>query len=106
MCQATDTSRNASTARFVVHVRGAGEQLVRLVDRTVALLGPRSLGPAIKAVLHRAVHRVAAKRPHAACQALHRYVAMVKRAPRHAFTPRERTELVADARRVQAVLGC
>jgi hypothetical protein len=106
VCEATDTSRNASTARFVVHVRGAGEQLLRLVDRTVALLGLRSLRPAIKAVLHRAVHRVAAKRPQAACRALHAYVAMVKRAPRQAFTPTERTELVADARQVEAVLGC
>lgn len=105
VCDAKDASGNASSVRFVTHVRGATEQLRRLVDTSVSFLRLRTLRPAIKAVLHRAAHAVAAKRPHAACHALHGYVSMVRSSGR-AFTAGHRAELVADAVRVRSVLGC
>ena len=44
--------------------------------------------------------------PRAACQALDVYIAAVQYAPARAFTPAERSELIADARRIKAVIGC
>jgi hypothetical protein len=105
-CTARDAAGNAATARFTVHVRGAAEQIVRLVDRTVAFLDLPALKPAVKAVLQSAADALVARRPRLACTALDVYVAVVRTAPAKAFTAAERSELVADARRIEAVLGC
>jgi hypothetical protein len=98
--------RNAGCAHFAVHVRGAGEQLVRLVDKTLRLLDVAALTPALKAALQPAAAAVVSKNPRAACKALDLYVAAVWSAPARALTAAERTELTADATRIQSVIGC
>jgi hypothetical protein len=105
-CNATDAAGNTATARFVVHVRGASEQIVRLIDKTVAFLDVPALKPAAKAALQSAVDATLARNPRAACLALNVYIAVVQNAPARAFTPAERSELIADARRIKAVIGC
>jgi hypothetical protein len=40
------------------------------------------------------------------CQLLSVYIAAVKTAPTRAFTPAERSQLIADAGRIRAVIGC
>jgi hypothetical protein len=104
VCDAKDASGNASGARFVVHVRGATEQVVRLAHKSLAFLKLPAQKPVIKRTLRHAVHAIDAKRTSAARRALHVYVSLVKRSA-HAFSQGQRAELVADARRVLAVLG-
>jgi hypothetical protein len=105
-CKATDAAGNAATARFVVHVRGASEQIVRLADETLAFLDLPALKPTLKAGLQSVADAVLAKNPRAACRALDLYVAAVKLAPARAFTTAERSELLADATRIKTVIGC
>jgi HYR domain-containing protein len=105
-CKATDAAGNSATARFVVHVRGASEQIVRLVDKTLTFLDLPTLKPALKAGLQSVADAILAKNPRAACKALDLYVAAVKLAPARAFTTAERSELLADAARIKTVIGC
>lgn len=72
----------------------------------LALLDLPALKPAVKAALQSAVDASLAKNPRATCLALNVYIAVVKCAPARAFTPTERSELVADASRIKAVIGC
>jgi hypothetical protein len=106
VCSATDTAGNSSQASFSVHVRGAGEQIVALIDETLAFLDRPALRPALKAQLQAVAQSIVARRPKTACLALDFYVAAVKLAPSRALTPAEKSELVADARRIESVLGC
>jgi HYR domain len=105
-CKATDAAGNTTSARFVVHVRGASEQIVRLIDKTVAFLDLPALKPAFKAALQSAVDATLARNPRAACLALNLYTTVVQNATARAFTPAERSELIADARRIKTVIGC
>ena len=106
VCTARDAAGNASSAQFAVHVRGAGEQVVRLIDKTVAFLDLLALKPSLRAALQSAADALAAKRPRVVCLALDVYVAAVRTAPARAFTAAERSELLADASRIKAVIGC
>jgi HYR domain len=105
-CVANDAAGNTAQAGFSVHVRGAGEQLVRLIDKTRAFLDQPALSLALRTQLQAAVDAFAAKRPRAACLVLDLYIAAVRLAPTRALTPAERSELVADATRIKAVIGC
>lgn len=105
-CTATDAARNVGSAHFVVHVRGAGEQLGRLVDKTLAFLDLPALKPGLRAALQLVSGALVAKNARAACTGLGLYVVAVRSAPARALTAAERTELTADATRIQSVLGC
>jgi len=59
-----------------------------------------------RAPLQAAVTALAANRPTVACVALNAYLVIVKLAPGGALTPAERAELIADATRIKAVVGC
>jgi hypothetical protein len=65
-----------------------------------------ALRPAARAALQSAVDAVVARRPRLACAALDLYVAVVRAAPAPAFTAAERSEPIADALRIERVLGC
>jgi hypothetical protein len=105
-CKATDTAGNSATARFRVHVRGASEQIVRLVDRTLTFLDLPALKPGLKAGLQSVADAILARNPRGACKALDLYAAAVKLAPTRAFTASERSALLADAARIKTVIGC
>jgi hypothetical protein len=105
-CRATDAAGNAATARLVVHVRGAGEQIVALIGKTRAFLDLPSLKPALSMALQSAADTFVTRNPRAACLGLNLYIAAVKLAPAKALTVAERAELVAEATRIKAVIGC
>jgi HYR domain len=105
-CTATDASGNHASASFDVRVRGASEQIVRLIDQTLAFLDQPALKPTLKAALQSTLDSILARNPRAGCLALNVYTAAVKGAPPRAFTSAERSELVADAGRIKAVIGC
>ena len=94
-CTATDASGNTAQSAFDVHVRGAAEQIVRLINKTLAYLDL----PGLRSTF-------VVNRPQAACFALDLYVLWVRLAPAKAFTPAEKSDLIADATRIKAVIGC
>jgi hypothetical protein len=105
-CTATDDAGNSASATFSVHVRDAGEQIVALIDKTLAFLDLPSLGPVLKARLTTAANALIAGNKAAACTALNLYKLAVQAAPASAFTPVEKSKLIADANRIRAVIGC
>jgi hypothetical protein len=105
-CTATDASGNSGSASFKIRVRSAGEQIANLTDKTLAYLDLPALRPALKAALQAVADAIAARHPKAACVALDLYVMAVKLAPARAFTAAEKADLIADAARIKAVIGC
>jgi hypothetical protein len=106
ICTARDAAGNTAEARFSVHVRGAGEQASRLIDKTLAFLDQPALAPALRSQLQAVVDAFVARRPATACFMLDLYAAAVRLSPSRALTQAERTELIADATRIKAVAGC
>ena len=105
-CKATDDAGNSAGASFKIRVRGAGEQIASLTDKTLAYLDQPALKPVLKAALQAVADAIAAKHPKVACIALDLYVVAVKLAPAKAFTAAEKADLIADATRIKAVIGC
>jgi hypothetical protein len=105
-CTASDASGNSANAHFDVRVRGAAEQIERLLDRTLSSLDRPSLRPAFQASLRRTARAIVAGRPKLACAGLEVYKTLVRHAPSRTLSELERVELLADATRIQAVIGC
>jgi hypothetical protein len=105
-CTATDAVGNSASRTFHVKVRGAGEQIARLIDKTLAFLDLPALRPVLRGRLAAAASFLAANNRPAACAALNAYKAVVQGAPASAFSPVEKAQLVADADRIRAVIGC
>ena len=105
-CTATDDAGNTTTRTFAIRVRGAAEQIVRLVEKTLAYVDQPALRPELAARLRAALDAVVARRPAAACTALAVYALAVRLAPPSVLTAAEKSELTADVSRIRAVLGC
>jgi hypothetical protein len=80
------------------------DQILALIDKTLALLNRPELKTAVRTWLQKAVTELVNNRPAAACGALNTYIALVKYT--NALTPAQRAELVSDANRIKAVIGC
>jgi CSLREA domain-containing protein len=104
-CMATDASGNSASGSFVVTVRGAAAQLVALIDKTLAYLEAPALEAALRARLEAAAAALVDNKA-AACRALAHYIAAVTAAPSSLLSAAEKADLVADATRIRAVIGC
>ena len=87
-------------------MRGAGQQVARLIDRTLGYLDLPALRPALRDALQAAATALAANRPATACRTLDLYIGAIRLAPARAFTPGERSNLVTDVTRIKRVIGC
>ena len=105
-CTATDDAGNSTGGSFVVHVRGAGEQITALTAKTLAFVDRPALEAGLKAILTTAANALTAGRKPAACAALSAYSSFVSAAPSLSLTPVEKSELIADATRIRRVIGC
>jgi hypothetical protein len=105
-CTATDAAGNSASASFTVTVHGAGEQIAALIEKTLAYLELPLLRPAFRAWLSAGAEALAAERPAVTCLVLRVYIAAVDAAPRRAFSAAEKADLIADAVRIRAVIGC
>jgi hypothetical protein len=105
-CTATDAAGNTGAASFTVHVRSAAEQIVRLVAKTRTYLGFSPLGPALLAELQSTADALVAHNRTVACGLLNVYIAGIKIAPSWLLGSAQKSELVADATRIRAVIGC
>jgi PA domain len=104
-CQAADVNLNGTDRTFVVHVKGAPEQL-RDLSITVAGLGlPNGTAKKLGAQLTEADAAIAAGETPGACLALQGFINEVRKAGRR-IAPADAGRLKADAKRIRAVLAC
>jgi len=104
-CTAVDAAGNTATASFAVTVVGAQGQIVGLIGKTLLFLDRPALSGPLQERLQGAIDAVVARRTAVACTGLRIY-ALAVLSTRSAFTSAERNELLADAGRIRAVLGC
>jgi uncharacterized delta-60 repeat protein len=103
-CTAGDAAGNAAGVSFHVRVRGAPEQMVDLIE----LAQGTPLPPRIKASLLTA-WRIALANPRnipAVCRSLGAFIALVQSQPPGAIPPARKAQMIGDAARIKAVLGC
>jgi hypothetical protein len=105
-CTATDWVGKTSSESFIVTVRGAPAQIVALVQKTLAMLNQPLLEAALQAQLENAAATLIAKNKLGACRALNLYIAVVQLQSGRALTVAQAAELITDARRIRAVIGC
>lgn len=109
-CTATDHVGNATAGWFTGTVRGAKEQLDRLIRKVLAA---SSLSPALKSHLLAKLQTLLATfdpaiptQRRAVCAALSTFTATVRVLSGHAVPTARATEWIADATRIRVVLGC
>lgn len=103
-CTASDAAGNTAVASFTVKVKGAAEQIVDLVE----LAGGTTLPPLTKARLLAALQTALAnpRNKPLACAALSVFILLVQSQPPSAISPAKKAQLIADATRIKAVIGC
>ena len=102
-CTAVDERGNTSTPQsFDVHVRGAAEQLQSLAGVAIGIGPGRSLAGTVDAISQ----AVAAGDTGTACEALAAFVHEVEAQSGKSMPATTAADLLAAARRIQAVLGC
>jgi len=109
LCSATDASGNTATGSFEVHVRGASEQTQNVVALVQTLDVKQAITSSLDAKLQNIQAALAAAtagdRP-SACNMLNAFVNEVEAQTGKTLTTAQAADLIAAARRVQAVLGC
>lgn len=106
-CTARDASGNVSTADFNVRVKGAPEQIVDLIDKVRALKGLAPVAASLRRDLETAAACVIQNQRRKACTYASFFVAGVRYAVwRGWVTSAQGMDLIADARRIKAVIGC
>jgi hypothetical protein len=103
-CTASDAAGNIAGAGFNVRIKGAAEQIVDLIQ----LASGRPLPPQLKARLLAALLTALAdpRKVPIACLALNIFIQMVQSEPPSVIPPALKTQLIADANRIKAVIGC
>jgi hypothetical protein len=106
-CSSTDAAGNSANASFTVYVRGAPEQLVDLIDSTLALRGLGPVSTQLRTYLESTFSSAILKRKATACLTLDLYAALIKSAEtKRWITSAQSTSLIADAQRIKKVIGC
>jgi Tol biopolymer transport system component len=109
-CTATDHVGNQSSGTFKVTVRGAKEQIDRLISDVVAASKlPPAAQTQLLAQLRAALAQFDPTKPaqkKATCDALSTFAAAVRALSGHGITPAQATQWIADANRIRTVLGC
>jgi hypothetical protein len=102
-CQAVDQAGNSSPVQqFVVHIAGAGEQLDNLAT-AVQGVGPGNSLSAKVANAHRSLDQGDTC---AACAELTAFINQVTAQAGKKIPPSQASQLIADAQRIKAVIGC
>jgi hypothetical protein len=105
-CTATDEAGNSAQGSFTITVRGAGAQITALIAKTEAFVDSHLIEAALKTTLRAASQALAAGRKPVACAAMAAYIIGVRAVPSRYLTAAQKSELIADATRIRAVIGC
>lgn len=105
-CTAVDAAGNSASDSFVVTVHGAAEQLIALIGSIETLdLSSGTANPLLNQLLH-ALSDVEDENG-ASCKKIEDFIRLLtERKKSTEFSPAEVSDMLADARRIQAVLGC
>jgi hypothetical protein len=103
-CTAQDAAGNSASASFEVTVRGAAEQIVALIQ----LASGHNLPPAISIQLQAALQRTLSNPSNlpAACRNLDTFITLVRAMSGRSIPAATAQQLIIDATRIKAVLGC
>jgi uncharacterized delta-60 repeat protein len=104
-CTATDSSTNTGTASFVIHVRGAAEQVANL-SATLDGLKLGKLGTSLHDKLVTVQSFLTANKPHQACASLADFIAQVNGQAGKGLTASQASYLSGSATRIENVIGC
>jgi sugar lactone lactonase YvrE len=104
-CTATDSSENTSTASFVVHVRGAAEQLTNL-SAILDGFNLAKLGTSLHDKLVAAQGFLAANKSHQACASLADFYSQAQSQSGKGLTMSQASYLSGSASRITNVIGC
>ena len=105
-CAAADSVGNIAFGAFTVHVRGAGEQIAALIAKTEAFVDDARVEAVLRAGLLAASQALAAGRKPLACASMNAYIAAVRLLPTWMLSASRKSQLIADAARIRAVIGC
>ena len=103
-CAAGDAAGNTADAIFTVKVKGAPEQIVDLVELAKGMALPTPLKTKLLAALQTALANPRNKP--LACGALSLFIQFVQAHPPNVVPPAKKAQMIADATRIKAVLGC
>ncbi len=103
-CTAGDAAGNTAQASFNVRIKGAPEQIVDLINLARGMPLPPALSTRLLLALQTALANPRNKP--LACAALSVFIAVVQAQPPSVIPPALKAQLIADATRIKAVLGC
>jgi hypothetical protein len=106
-CTATDADGFSTTGSFVVHVKGAAEQISDLISLVNSFhLSPQGIQTSFDSQLQAVQTDLAANNTAQACSDLTSFISHVKAQSGKKLTVDQANQLLAAATRIQAVLGC
>jgi uncharacterized delta-60 repeat protein len=106
-CEATDAAGNSASVSFVVHVKGAPEQIADLTGSLAVAVGGAAVPRPISEALERAALQAIGKRPSLACQPLSLVAAWIRvEIQLGQIKLAEGEALVDDIARIRDVIGC
>ena len=103
-CTANDAAGNLAQASFSVRIKGAPEQIIDLVELAKGM----TLPPLLKTKLLEALQTALAnpRNKPLACGALSAFIQFVQSQPVHVISAVKKDQMITDATRIKAVLGC
>jgi hypothetical protein len=108
-CTATDASGNRASGRFAVTVKDATAQIADVVANVKALDAKQGIVTSLDAKLQTALDALnsarTGERP-SACQKLDAFSNEVQAQAGKSLTQADADRMIADARRIKAVIGC
>ena len=106
-CSASDPAGNTATGSFVVHVKGAAEQISDLISLVNSFnLSPQGIQTSFDSQLQAVQADLAANNTAQACSDLTSFINHVNAQSGKMLTVAQANQLLAAATRIQAVLGC
>lgn len=106
-CTARDAAGNDASVSFVVHVRGAAEQIVALLERVSGLnLSNGNANPMLNQLRHALEGLESAGLSSTSCKKLDDFIKMLNARKGSTLSTAEAAAILADVRRILNVLGC
>ena len=106
-CTATDSSGNTASASFTVTVKGATDQLSDIKGLVTSLALSAGIDTSLQVKLNDALSAANGGDTASACTALNDFISQVRaQAGKKRISAKDAEDLIGEAQRIRAVLGC